>query len=123
MRAEVKDVSTVTVRDILYVAFKYKFQIVAIFVTAVLGALGYLLYVSPTYEAETKILVQLGREKAEAVEMSATRNNNVVFAARPEDIRDEIEILKDKSIIYAVMPRLQDWFDKAPRPPESLLRR
>jgi len=120
--AAAHDISTVTVRDILYVAFKYKIQIVATFFAALLGALGYLLYVGPTYEAKTNILVQLGREKTEAVEMSATKPN-AVFGARSEDIRDEIEILKDKNAVNAVMPRLQDWIDNAPHPPMSLVRR
>jgi uncharacterized protein involved in exopolysaccharide biosynthesis len=122
MTPEVKDVRPVTVRDILYVGFKYKFQMLGIFLTTVVGALAYLICVSPTYEAETKVLVQLGKERAEPMEMTTTKPN-VVLAARPEDIRDEIEILKDKNVIYTVMPKLQEWLDKAPRPPESILRR
>lgn len=122
MNHEGPDLSPVTVRDILSVAFKYKRHVLAIFLAAVFGALAYLLYIKPTYEAGTKILVQLGREKAEAVETAAARSN-VVFAARAEDIRNEIEILKDKSVTYAVLPELKDWLDKAYRPPTTVLGR
>lgn len=119
---QAKDASPVTTRDVLYVAFKYKLGIMGIFVAAMAGVLGYLVLTNPSYEAVARILVQLGQEKAEAVETSAVRPN-VVFAARPEDIRNEIEILKDKSVAYAVMPELKEWLAKAYRPPETFLDR
>lgn len=122
MMAQDHPISPVTVRDILYVAFKHKFQVLAIFALSVLGALAWLIITAPTYEAETKILVQLGKEKSESLDASMSKPN-VVFAARSEDIRDEIEILTDKNAIYAVMPQLQDWLAKAPKPPQTLLRK
>lgn len=122
MSRQAKDVSEVTLRDILYVVFKHKFNILLIFLVSVLGAIGYLVYVKPTYEATTKILVQLGKEKTESLATSSA-NPNVVFAARPEDIRDEIEILTDKTIAYAVLPTLRKWLEDAYRPPQTLLDR
>jgi uncharacterized protein involved in exopolysaccharide biosynthesis len=116
----VSDASPVTKRDILYVTFKYKFEIVGIFVAGMLGAFGYLVLTKPSYEAVARIIVQLGQEKAEAVETSSVKAN-VVFAARPEDIRNEIEILKDKSVAYAIMPELKEWLEKAYRPPETII--
>lgn len=119
---EAGDASPVTTRDILYVGFKYKLEIVGIFVGAMIGALAYLILTEPSYESVVRILVQMGQEKAEAAEMSAAKPN-VIFSARPEDIRNEIEILKDKSVAYAIMPELKEWLAKAYRPPESIIDR
>lgn len=114
-----RDFSPVSWRDILRVVFKYKFEMLIIFVAAVAIAFGYLLYVDPVYRAETKILVLLGQEKTSAIEANV-RSPNVLFTERGQNIKNEIEILTDPSLTYRVMPKLNEWLDNAYRPPESI---
>ena len=114
-----RDFSPVTRRDILRVVFKYKIEMSVIFVTSLLIALGYLLYVDPTYKAETKILVLLGKEKTTAIDANL-RNPNVVFTERGQNIKNEIEILTDQNLTYMVLPKLKGWLDAAAQPPQTI---
>lgn len=114
-----REFSPVTIRDILYVFFKYKYKLLIIFLVAVFSAFGYLLYADALYKAETKILVQIGKEKISAID-TYTKEANVLFAERGQNTRNEIEILKDPSLTLAVMPRLKEWLDAAYRPPTTL---
>lgn len=114
-----KDFSPVTRRDIVYVVFKYKIELAIIFIASMVIALGYLLYIDPSYRAETKILVLLGREKTSAIDAN-TRNQNVLFTERGQNIKNEIEILTDSNLTYSALPKLKAWLDAAYRPPDSV---
>ena len=116
------DYSPVTARDILYVFFKYKLQILLIFVASLLFSLGYLLYVGPTYSAQTKILVLIGKEKSSAID-AYSGNPNVIFSERGQNINNEIEILNDKNMTYEVMPALQEYLEASYTEPTTLLQR
>jgi len=116
------DYSPVTPRDILYVFFKYKLQILIIFVASILFSLGYLLYVGPTFSAQTKILVLIGKEKSSAID-AYSGNPNVIFSERGQNINNEIEILTDKNMTYDVMPALQEYLEATYTEPTTLLQR
>ena len=117
-----RDFSPVTLRDILHVFFKYKYRTLLIFVIAVSGAFGYLLYVDPLYKAETKILVLIGKEKYSAID-TYTKSANVMFAERGQNTHNEIEILTDPGLTLAVMPHLSEWLDAAYLPPTTFLQK
>ena len=116
------DYSPVTPRDILYVFFKYKLQIFLILVVSILFSLGYLFYVGPTYVAQTKILVLIGKEKSSAID-AYSGNPNVIFSERGQNINNEIEILTDRNMTYQVMPALQEYLEATRTDPTTLLQR
>ena len=117
--ADMRDFSPVSRRDIVYVIFKYKLEMLIILIASLVIALGYLLYVDPTYKAQTKILVLLGKEKTAAIDASTGRPN-FVFTERGQNIKNEIEILTDANLTYSALPKLKAWLDAAYRPPETI---
>lgn len=116
---DMRDFSPVSRRDIVYVVFKYKLEMLIIFIASLVIALGYLLYVGPTYKAQTKILVLLGKEKTTAIDANTGRPN-FVFTERGQNINNEIEILTDANLTYSVLPKLKAWLDARYRPPETI---
>jgi uncharacterized protein involved in exopolysaccharide biosynthesis len=92
--------SNISLRDFLQVIFKRKFQIL-IFFAAVVG-LGTLLSImaKPQYEAEAKLLVNIGRENFYTPEVPINEQRNAVFVPNQEEqINSEIEILKSQYLI------------------------
>jgi len=100
--------SPITLREIAQVLFKYKNKMLLLFLVSIVGAVGYLLYVDPSYEAEVKILVLLGPEKFSAMEAYQTDQISVIFQERGENIANEMEIIQDKAIAYRVLERFKE---------------
>lgn len=90
-----------SLRDIFYVMFKRKAQILLFFfATFTTVAIGTFL-VKPVYEAKAQILVKLGRE---SVFIPATGNMGpIIDYSREERINSEIEILKSPSLAENVV--------------------
>jgi uncharacterized protein involved in exopolysaccharide biosynthesis len=92
--------SSISLRDFLQVIFKRRFQIL-IFFFAVVG-LGTLLSLlaKPQYEAEAKLLVNIGRENFYTPEVPINEQRSAVFVPnKEEEINSEIEILKSHYLI------------------------
>jgi uncharacterized protein involved in exopolysaccharide biosynthesis len=100
-------VPVVSLLDIVRTIFRHAVPIVLIMAIAVFGALGYLLYTSPTYTAESKLLVRVGREKLAPLAVGTQPFSNFVFGERVENVNDEIEILRSPSIMAKVFPQLK----------------
>jgi uncharacterized protein involved in exopolysaccharide biosynthesis len=86
-----------SLRDILYICFKRKSQIIVFFLTTFCTvAIGTFL-MKPVYLAETQILVKVGREN---IYVPATGNLSPFFRVdREEKLNSAIEILKSPSLI------------------------
>lgn len=102
----VPETISLSLRDLLHVIFKRKFQILLFFVgTFCTVALGTFLS-KPTYEAKAQILVKLGRESIYVPEIG--RASPVISINRQEQINSEIEILKSpflaKEVVTALGP-------------------
>jgi uncharacterized protein involved in exopolysaccharide biosynthesis len=82
----------------LYLIFKRKTQILTFFlVTVVTVAVGTLL-TTPTYEAESQILVKIGRENLYVPTVPANTNASPVLNLnREEQINSEVEILTSRA--------------------------
>ncbi|WJW76299.1 GumC family protein [Thiohalobacter sp. IOR34] len=118
-----RELSPVSMRDILNILFKHQRKILAVFAIAIVSATGYLLYTSPVYQAETKILVMLGREKFSAIDAYNKDTYNILFQERGQNINNEIEIITDPYLTYKVLDRLQNEIQIDERPPEDLWKR
>jgi uncharacterized protein involved in exopolysaccharide biosynthesis len=120
-------VPVVSLQDIVRTVFRHALPIVLIMVVALVGAVGYLLYESPTYTAQSKLLVRVGREKLAPLTVGVAPTTNYVFGERVENVNDEIEILRNPNIMAQVFPQLKQRYEEllaASRdrpPPVSLL--
>jgi uncharacterized protein involved in exopolysaccharide biosynthesis len=88
---------SLSLRDILYICFKRKNQIIIFFVvTLCVVAIGTFI-IKPVYLAQTQVLVKVGREN---IYVPATGNLNPFFRVdREEKLNSAIEILKSPSLI------------------------
>jgi uncharacterized protein involved in exopolysaccharide biosynthesis len=98
---------SISLRDILRPIGRRIWPAATIVVVALLGTFIYLLLISPTYLAVSKVLVHVGREKLSPLTMSGAPANNFVFSERPENINDEIEILQSPPVMDRSFPILQ----------------
>lgn len=101
------DEKTVSLRDILSTLFKNKFAIIIIFVSAMACSLLYCTFKEPIYQAESRIMVKIGREKLSSLSTMSSANYNILIQERIQDINNEIEILKGSYIIDKVLPKLK----------------
>ena len=86
----------------------------------------YLGQTPPTYTAEAKLLVNLGREKIGDIGLQREPVTNAVIQQRAQDVYNEIEILRDDMLMRSVFPVLkerlkQDSADKPLSPPADTL--
>ncbi|ADJ29590.1 GumC family protein [Nitrosococcus watsonii] len=99
--------SNISLRDFIQVVFKRKFQILISFIASV--GLGILLSIiaKPQYEAEAKLLVNIGRENFYTPAVPINEQRSTVFVPnREEQINSEIEILKSQYLIEKVVDAL-----------------
>ena len=120
------------VRNMLYGLFRHKRSIMLVWLAAIVSALVYLGQVSPTYTAEAKLLVNLGREKMGDIGLQREPVMNALIQQRAQDVNNEVEILSDVVLMRSVFPQLnerlkQDKAEKAaktekpPSPPADTL--
>lgn len=94
----------VTLRDLLYVLFKNRRNILLILAVALGGAAAYLLVAKPTYKAEASVLIKLGKDEMSAIESIPREQNNFLLQQRGQIINNEIEILRSSGLVRAVAP-------------------
>ena len=100
----------VTLRDFFYVFFKSIKLILFVFITAVVGSVLYCLFASPIYQAETNILVKMGKESISALQDLSEPKYNVLFQERTQNINNEIAIIKGEFLASIVAPKLKEKF-------------
>jgi uncharacterized protein involved in exopolysaccharide biosynthesis len=82
-------------------------MIAGVLATAVLVALAYSLLALPSYRAESRFLVKLGKEKLSAVNSLAGANYNVVFQERSQNVHNELEILRSLRVTDETMQEIE----------------
>lgn len=114
-----RQVSRVSLRDILYIVFRDKNRILLVTLLALVISLVYLMFQSSIYVAESRVLVRVGKEKLAGMESLSKDNYNILFQERGQDIHNGLEMLKDKKIAMEVLNSLKPLLQPAP-PPVSL---
>jgi len=98
---DTSEITKPSLRDLFYIVFKHKIQILAFFFATVFVVTLMTFMSKPTYEASSQILVKVGREN---VYVPTTGNMNpVVRVDREEQLNSEIEILKGRSLAEEVV--------------------
>ncbi len=93
-----------TLRDFLYILFRHKAMIVAVFLAVVLTITISSVTTPPTYRASAKILVKFGRENLYTPPTSQpSASQSVVDSSREEQVNSEIEILKARGLAEKVI--------------------
>lgn len=106
-------IRSLSLRDILNVLFKNKSMIFTIIAASVVASVGYCLFSTQIYQAETKLLVKMGREKLSEIDFSAKEVQNILIQERTQNINNEIEILKGQYITEKVFPKLRAKLEEA----------
>jgi uncharacterized protein involved in exopolysaccharide biosynthesis len=103
-----KSNKTLSLRDILYLFFKYKWTIIVFTIASTAAATLYSYTFLPRYEASSKVLVQIGNENA-ATTAGIIKPTAVVTMMKPSDlINSEIEKLTGRHIAEEVTRELGD---------------
>ncbi|MDP4021780.1 Wzz/FepE/Etk N-terminal domain-containing protein [Methylobacterium sp. NEAU 140] len=105
-------------RDLLAALFRHLRAMLLIVLAALLGAAGYLLVTPAEYTADAKLIVRLGREKSGAQAVGGA-NQNYMFSERAQNVNNEIEILRDPSIVrdeFAALKAITPTGDLGPPP-------
>jgi capsular exopolysaccharide synthesis family protein len=93
-----------TPRDFCWVLFRHKGLILFTVLAAVAAATAYAYLSTETYEARAALLVKVGRENVSIPAVPASTQEQVVasLGLRKEDIRSEIELLTNRSLLAQV---------------------
>lgn len=100
------EIQLTTLRDILNVVFKNQSRIIAIVIISTLISYTYCFLVTERYQADTKLLVQVGREKFTSLSPTIKDSYNVVFQERIQNINNEIEMLDSLYLTERAFPKL-----------------
>lgn len=101
-----QDPHSVSLRDVLTLLFKHKNKIVLTFLGIVLSVTGWTFVTSPTYEAESTLMVKMGREHVYRPEVgTGTVDPSISF--NPERIMEsEIQIMTSRNLAQRVIENL-----------------
>jgi capsular exopolysaccharide synthesis family protein len=95
-----------TLRDFLYILFKYKFAILTLVFSSLFAAIIYAYAYLPKYQATSKILVKIGRESA-SPETGVVKPSGMLTTVKPSEIiNTEIELLRGRQIAEGVFRSL-----------------
>ncbi|CAA2157988.1 hypothetical protein MBRA_03335 [Methylobacterium brachiatum] len=112
--------SAFDLRDALAALFRHIRPALLILAAAILGAGIYLLLTPAEYTADAKLIIRLGREKA-AAPVQGGANQNYMFSERAQNVNNEVEILRDPSIVrgeFAALKAITPVGDLGPPPEE-----
>ena len=109
------------VPEIVDVLIRRKRAIGVVWLSAIVAAILFLLLASPTYTATTKIIVNIGREKFEPLQMQAEPIANLMVQQRDNDANNEVELLESPALIQQVAVPLRQKLEAEPtnRPSEG----
>jgi len=94
-----------SLRDVLTVLFKYKWQIAWIFTAIVLVVGVVILQLTPLYEAKSTLLLKVGREYLNKSDLNST--SPLMSLSQGELINSEIQILTNRNSIKRVIAALK----------------
>lgn len=100
--------NAMSLRDFLHITFKRKNQILIFIATSVCIITAYSLLVTPTYEANAKLLIKFGRENTYVSAFSAKGETiPIMDPNREEQLNSETEILKSDTLAEKVVTDLE----------------
>ncbi|MGU3539187.1 GumC family protein [Methylobacterium sp. A54F] len=107
-------------RDVIAALFRHG-RALALILAAALVSAGIYLALTPTeWTAEAKLIIRLGREKA-AAPLTRDGNQSFMFAERAQNVNNEVEILRDPSIVrgeFEALKAITPMGDLGPPPAE-----
>ncbi|WP_375464275.1 lipopolysaccharide biosynthesis protein [uncultured Methylobacterium sp.] len=107
-------------RDALGALFRHARPALLILTAALLGAGIYLLLTPAEYTADAKLIIRLGREKS-AAPIGGGTNQSYMFSERAQNVNNEVEILRDPSIVrgeFEALKAITPTGDLGPPPDE-----
>lgn len=107
-------------REGLAVLFRHARPALTILVSALLAASLTLAATPSEYTAEAKLVIRLGREKTSGA-LPRESNQTFMFAERAQNVNNEVEILRDPSVVrgeFQALKRLMPRAEPGP-PPEA----
>jgi uncharacterized protein involved in exopolysaccharide biosynthesis len=99
------DAQDTGIRDYLAIIFKHKTKIIAVFLSIVVVVTVASFLLPPTYEAESSILVKIGREYMNRSEVGADKS--IISLNQAEMTNSEIQILTNRDLIKKVVTKLR----------------
>lgn len=110
-----------SLRDLAFILFKWKWDIVLVLILGAVGSVGYLWMVRDTvYQTSAKFLVKLGQEQAPPTTMR--ENQTLLLGQQPQHVNSEMDIIKSKDLLTHVVDVLELDAPKDPDPvPEGAL--
>ncbi len=103
--------------EVLYVLRKYRRSIVVAWLAAIVAAGLYVVIAMPIFIASTQVLVNIGREKVQNLDMQTRPVANMMFQEREQDVNNEVELLRNPALLRAVFPQLKERLAQ-PLPPD-----
>lgn len=116
-----RQLSRISLRDILYIMFRDKNRITLITLFAILASYSYVIVQSSIYVAQGEVLVSVGKEKLVGIESYISSSNNILFQERGQDINNALEMLKSQKLASDVLGRLRPML-QPPGPPEGFFK-
>ncbi len=107
----IKERKILTLRDLLYIFFKHLQSITIVTIVCFCAAGLYSIMATPLYKSDTKLLVRLGREKLSDLN-EYSRNVNVLYQERNQDVNNELEVIKGDELSRMVYEDLKSHFDQ-----------
>lgn len=98
-------------RDLLYALFRQQRAFALILTVAVVVPIVYWAFTFPVYRAEVRLLVKLGKETLSAITSYNNNAYNVLFQPRPQNINNELEILRKGRFSDEFLPRMRATID------------
>src|SRR5688500_17468628 len=93
-----------SIRDIVFILFKFKWSALAIRVTTLFAALVYVFLIRDSlYDATSKIMVRIGHEQAPPA--TVVGQMPMVMGYRYQDINTEIDILQSADLLGLIVDR------------------
>lgn len=107
----------ISVRDILYVKFRYKWTILSVALLVFGGVALYTYIIPEKYTSESRILVKVGRESL-AVDPTIEGPTMGMLVNRDAEVRSELAILQSRQLIEEAVGGLEQYYvgnpDEAP---------
>lgn len=104
IKKEMQEIQQVNLRDILTLLFKHKNKILLTFLGIVFAVTGWTFVTPPTYEAESTLMVKMGREHVYRPEIG-TVDPSISFD-QERIMESEIQIMTSRNLAQRVIERL-----------------
>ncbi len=111
------------IRDVLTLLFKHRSKILWTFLGIVFSVTGWTFATAPTYEAESTLMVKMGREHVYRPEIGTSSVNPTITFDQERIMESEIQIMTSRNLVQRVVERFGVnilYPDLAVNPPRNL---